>query len=76
MAEGGRLHRRLTSEELSELLNDFYKPVEDKENKGILSLFKFLKSAESARDEFPKSEDVPKSTNIPKSEGIKKGADN
>ena len=66
----------MTSEELSELLNDFYKPVEDKENKGILSLFKFLKSAESARDEFPKSEDVPKSTNIPKSEGIKKGADN
>ena len=63
-AEGGRLHRRLTREELSELLNDFYKPIEDKENKGILSIFKFLKSPENAADDLQKSED------------IKKGADN
>lgn len=81
-AEGGRLHRRLTREELSELLNDFYKPIEDKENKGILSFFKFLKSPENAGDDLLKSEvvskstNIPKSANIPKSEDIKKGADN
>lgn len=62
-AEGGRLHRRLTREELTDLLNEFYKPVEDKETKSILNFFKFFKQSESDVEDIHKSEDVKKGAN-------------
>lgn len=61
-AEDGKLHRRLTRDELTELLNEFYKPIEKKESRGIFSFFKMLKQSEIT-DESPKSEDVKKGAN-------------
>lgn len=61
-AEDGKLHRRLTRDELAELLNEFYKPIEKKESRGIFSFFKMLKQSEIT-DESPKSEDVKKGAN-------------
>ena len=61
-AEDGKLHRRLTRDELAELLNEFYKSIEKKESRGIFSFFKMLKQSEIT-DESPKSEDVKKGAN-------------
>ncbi len=40
-AENGRLHRRLTREEVGKLLSDFYQPMEKKESPSLKSLFDF-----------------------------------
>ena len=61
-AEDGKLHRRLSREELAELLDEFYRPVEKKENKGIFSFLRMLKQSENT-DGVKKSEDIKKGAN-------------
>lgn len=47
-AENGRLHRRLTREEVGKLLSDFYQPVEKKEAHPLKKLFDFASRSKEA----------------------------